>query len=80
MIQLYVSARDTDGNQVVGDHYEFLSVPRVGERVILDNRGGMTSDDSRTPLRVVEVINYAEPKGDVMSPVSYIQLSCEVIG
>jgi hypothetical protein len=80
VISIYVVAKDTDGSRVVCDHFEFKAVPRIGERVILDNRGGMDGNDSATPLRVVEVINHATPKGDVMNPISYIELICEVIG
>ena len=80
MISIYVSARDTDGEEVFGDHFEFVAVPRAGERVILNNRGGMEKEEIGTPLQVIEVINHAVPKGDVMNPISYIELKCRIIG
>jgi len=80
VINIYVQATGTDGSPVIEDHFEFKTVPRIGERVILDNRGGLDGDDSGTPLRVVEVINHATPKGDVATPLYYIELKCKVIG
>ncbi len=80
MISILVTAQDTDGSDIVGGHYQFKSVPRMGERVILDNRGGLDGEGSAMPLRVIEVINHAEPKGDVANPLSYLELICEVIG
>jgi hypothetical protein len=77
---IYVSAKDTDGNEVIGDHFEFKTVPRIGERVILNNRGGMDKEETGTPLQVMEVINHAVPKGDVMNPMSYVELHCRVMG
>jgi hypothetical protein len=74
MISIFVNAKDTDGQIVIADHYQFKSVPRMGETVLLDNR------ETPNPLRVVAVINHAEPKGDVMNPLSYIELICEAIG
>ncbi|QTD54689.1 hypothetical protein [Parasphingorhabdus cellanae] len=80
MIRIYVEVTDTDGSMIVDDHYEFETVPRIGERVILDNRGGLDEQGSSTPLRVIEVVNHATPKGDVANPISYIELHCKVIG
>jgi len=80
MISIFVEATDTLGKEIFSDDYEFETVPRIGERVIIDNRGGLDNQDSGAPLRVTEVINHAEPKGDVMNPVSYVELHCEVIG
>ena len=80
MITIFVQATDTDGMAIIEDRFEFITVPRIGERVILDNRGGLDGDDSRTPLRVVEVINHAIPKGDVANPLYFIELKCKVIG
>ncbi len=80
MITIYVQATDTDGMAIVEDRFEFITVPRIGERVILDNRGSLDGDDSGTPLRVVEVINHAIPKGDVANPLYFIELKCKVIG
>ena len=80
MISLYVTARDTDGADIIGDHFEFKSVPRIGERIILDNRGGMDGEEIGTPLQVIEVINFAAPKTDIMNPVSYVHLLCRVMG
>ncbi len=80
MISIYVTAKDTDGEEVVGDHFEFIAVPRAGERVILNNRGGIDKEEIGTPLQVVEVINHAVPKGDVLNPISYIELKYRVVG
>jgi hypothetical protein len=80
VISIYVTVRDTDSSTLIDGHYDFQTVPRVGERVILDNRGGMSIADSAAPLRVTEVVNHAVPKGDVMNPISYVELICEVIG
>ena len=73
MIQIFVHADDKDGHPLVADHYEFAAVPRVGEQLVVDN------DSKEVFLRVVGVTHVAEPKGDVMSPVSYVSLKCEVI-
>lgn len=80
MISIHVEVKDTDGSVIINDHYEFKTVPRIGERVILDNRGGLDKQASSTPLRVIEVVNHATPKGDVINPISYIELHCKVIG
>ena len=80
MISILVTGKDTDGSDIVGGYHQFKSVPRMGERVISDNRGGLDREDSAMPLRVIEVINHAYPKGDVVNPLSYIELICEVIG
>jgi hypothetical protein len=72
MIQIFVHADDKDGDPLVADHYEFAAVPRVGEHVVVDN------DSKEVTLRVVAVTHLAEPKGDVMSPLSHVNLKCEV--
>ncbi len=80
MIRIYVKATDTDGKSIVEDIFDFVVVPRIGERVILDNRGGCDEKSTLPPLVVTDVVNYAEPKGDVANPRQYVDLICRAIG
>jgi len=80
VIRIYVKATDTDGGSIIDDAFDFVAVPRIGERIILDNRGGYDEKSSLPPLVVTDVINYAEPKGDVANPLQYVDLICRAIG
>jgi hypothetical protein len=80
MIRIHVTATDTDSLVIVNESFNFLVVPRVGERVILDNRGGYDSRSDFPPMIVTDVISYAEPKVDVANPLQYVELFCKAIG
>jgi hypothetical protein len=67
-IQIFVHADTKNGDPLIADHYQFHEVPRIGEQVVI------TEDGEEFVLKVTAVSHFAHPKGDVMSPVSYIQI------
>jgi hypothetical protein len=73
MIQVFVHADAKNGEPLIGDHYKFVAIPRVGELVVI------TDEQGETVLRVISVMNFAEPRGDTMRPVSYVTLKCEAV-
>ncbi len=68
MTQIFVSAKDAQGNIVVSDHFEFDAIPRVGEFVVVDERGEQR-------LRVIEVMHLARPRNSGL-PVSSVHIFC----
>ncbi|MBN8806868.1 MAG: hypothetical protein J0I47_01315 [Sphingomonas sp.] len=75
MIRIFVQAYDNAGEPLVANHYSFANIPRVGEYVIVDD--GTQKD---LQLRVVAVTHHSEPLDDeAMSPISYVQLNCELV-
>ncbi|MFD1610744.1 hypothetical protein ACFSCW_02890 [Sphingomonas tabacisoli] len=74
MIQVFVFANDKNGDEAVAETYEFISIPRIGEEVIIDQ------EKEQKLLRVTGVTNVSRPSGDFMEPLTYVHLHCEIIG
>lgn len=71
MISVFVNA-DRGNAPLIADHYDFVSVPSIGEDIVVEE------GRKQYFVTVESVTHYPEGKGDTARPISYVSLKCKL--